>query len=155
MAMVHQEIGAVFFGRDGVRIGLGNALHYFGALDVHFVTTGRALLGPNLAAQNDGRFLSQVFQCVKERCIDVGFHRDALHGAAAVAQKREDDLAGLAQVVKPSGDFHLFTGVLSGVFDSDSGVRAHVVLLYRLLTRAARKRTARKQAARKCVARKC
>ena len=48
--MVHQEIDAVLFGRDGIRIGFRHALHDLDAFDIHFEAAGRALLGADLAA---------------------------------------------------------------------------------------------------------
>ena len=49
MPMLHQEIGAVLFGRDGIRVGLRNALHDLHIQHVEFVAAGSALVGANFA----------------------------------------------------------------------------------------------------------
>ena len=58
--VVHQEIDAVLFGRDRIRLGLGHALHDFDVLDIHLVAARRALLGADLARDDERRFLRQV-----------------------------------------------------------------------------------------------
>ena len=122
MAVVHQEIRAMFLGRDGIGIRFRNAVEHLGALHIHFIAAGRALLGANFAAKNQRRFLSEIFQRFKQRFVEIGFHRNALHDAGAVAHEREHDFAGFAEVVEPAGDFHRIACVASGVFDSDAGV---------------------------------
>ena len=101
VAMVHQEIDAVILGRDRIRIGLWHALHDFRVLDVEFIAAGRALLGADLAANDQRRFLSQVLQRFEQIFGQRALHGDALHDAGAVAQLRETDFAAAAQVVQP------------------------------------------------------
>src|SRR5262249_14373082 len=66
MAMVHQEIDTVLFRSDGIRIGLGHALDDFRAFDIHLIAAGSARLGANLAADDQGRFLRQMFERLKQ-----------------------------------------------------------------------------------------
>ena len=126
--MVHQEFDAVILGRDGIRIGLRHALHHFQIFHVHLVAAGGALFGADLAGDDDGRFLGQVFDGFEQRFRQRALHRHALHQAGAVAHDGEHDLAGLAQVVKPAGDLYGFAGVLRGFGDGNSRSVASQVL---------------------------
>src|SRR5262249_14380116 len=47
VAVLHQEVGAVFFASNGKRVVLGNALHDFNVAHVKFVTPGGAFVGAN------------------------------------------------------------------------------------------------------------
>ena len=77
----------------------GTRSHDLGALDIHFIAAGRTLFGAKFAAQDQCGFLREIFQGFKQRFVEIGFHRDALHDAGAVAQEREHDFAGFADVV--------------------------------------------------------
>ena len=58
--MVHQELDAVLFGGDGIRVGFRHALHDFDRLYVHLVAAWGTLLGANLAGDNDRGFLREI-----------------------------------------------------------------------------------------------
>ena len=60
MALVEQEIDAVLFELDRVRLRFRNALDHFDAADVNFVSAGRARFGLNFAGGDDARFLREV-----------------------------------------------------------------------------------------------
>ena len=64
--MLHQEIDAVLLERDGVGIGLGNALHDLETLDVQFKAAGGALVGADLAGDDDARLLGQPLERLKD-----------------------------------------------------------------------------------------
>src|SRR4029077_20283359 len=57
MAVLHQEIGAMLFWRDGIRIGFRNSLYDLDVLHVEFVSAGSALVGADFAFDNDAGFL--------------------------------------------------------------------------------------------------
>ena len=53
MPVVHQELDAVILGRDRIRIGLRHPLHHLQIFHVHLVAADSALLGANLAGDQD------------------------------------------------------------------------------------------------------
>ena len=53
MAVLHQEIDAVLLERDRIRVGLGNALDDLDIFDVELEAARRALVGANLAGDDD------------------------------------------------------------------------------------------------------
>ncbi len=102
MSMFHQEVDTVFFERDRVGIGLGNALDHLYVFDVELVAAGGALVGADLSANYDARFLRQTFQRLEDRgrhAFDVGH---ALHGSSAVAKDGKEKLAAFTRVIEPS-----------------------------------------------------
>ncbi len=60
MAMLHEEIDAVFLGRDGVGLALRHALNDFDVLDIELEAAGGALIGTHLAGDNHRRLLGQA-----------------------------------------------------------------------------------------------
>ena len=62
VAMLHQEIDAVFLQRDRVGIVFRDLLHHLHVADVQLVAAGGALVGPHLAAHDHARFLRQPLQ---------------------------------------------------------------------------------------------
>ena len=102
MAMVHQKIDAVILGRDRIRIGFRHALHDVGAFHIQFISAGRALLGADLAANDQRRFLRQILQFFKQLFGQRALHGDALDDAGAVAHLREADFSAAPQVVQPA-----------------------------------------------------
>ena len=120
MAMIHQEVCAVFLGRNGVRVGFRDLLENLHRFDIEFIAAGGARLGADLTADDEGRFLGEVDQGIKGFFGQRAFYGDALHDAGAIAQDGEGDLAGLAQIVEPAGDFDRLTNMCRGAGDSDS-----------------------------------
>ena len=53
MAMLHQEVDAVLLERDGVGVGLGDALDDLDVFDIELEAAGRALVGANFAGDDD------------------------------------------------------------------------------------------------------
>ena len=70
--VVHQEVDAVVLGRDGVRIGLRNALDHLQVLDIQLVAARRAGFGADLAGDDDRRFLGQVLDRLEQRSRATG-----------------------------------------------------------------------------------
>ena len=120
VAVVHQKVGAMLLGRDRIRVAFRHALHHFQVLQVHLEAAGRALVGADLASDDNGGFLGQVLDGLEQFFRQGGLHGHALHQAVAVAKDRERDLSGAAQVVQPAGNLHAFAGVLGGFGDGDS-----------------------------------
>ena len=104
MAMLHQEVGAVLFGRDGIRIGLGNALHDLHVRDIEFVSAVRALVGADFAFDDHTGFLGESLDRFEDFGRDGVLRHNALNDAGAVAKMREQQFAALAQVVEPAAD---------------------------------------------------
>src|SRR5271163_2761551 len=120
MAMIHQEVDAVIFGRDRVWMLLGNVLQDACVFHIEFVSTGGTLLGPNLPADNDRTLLREALQRLKDILAKLALYGDALDHGAAIADDREDNFPGLAQIVEPACDLHGLSNMLSCVGDPDS-----------------------------------
>src|SRR5271166_1818053 len=123
MAMIHEEVNAVIFGCDRVWMFLGNVLQNAGAFHIEFVSASGTLLGPDLPSDNERTFLSEALQRFEDVLGELTLHRNALDHAAAIADDREDDLAGLAQIIEPASDLHSLANMLSCVCDPDSDHR--------------------------------
>ena len=129
MAMVEQEIDAVLFELDGVGSGLVNFLQDFDFGDADFVAAGGALLGANFSGDDDAGFLREAFQ--RGEGVGAFFERnDALNNAGAVAENREEQLAGFALIVEPAADGDFLRVVFAGVFDVDRGHGAFRVVAW-------------------------
>ena len=126
MAMVHQEVDTVVFGRDGVGRFERNGLDELGFFDVQFVAANGPRFGAQSSAQDQRRLLRQILQHLKHFDRDIRLHGDALNDAAAVADEREDDLAGLAEIVKPACDLDGFADVRSGLVNFDPTIIGHL-----------------------------
>ena len=123
MAVLHQKIDAVLFGRDGIRIVGIHALHHLRVGDVEFVAAGSALVGAYLAGDDHARLLRQPLDRLEQfgrNCV-LGHH--ALDDAATVAELREQQLAALAQVVQPSADGDALAFVLADFPNRRQGCR--------------------------------
>ena len=89
--------------------------------DIKLEAAGRALVSPHFAGDAQRRFLRQVARLLEDFRGDGALHDDALDDPRAVAEERKQQLAALAQVVKPALDDHLLAGVLGNVADFDDG----------------------------------
>ena len=110
--MLHEEVDAVLFERDGEGSLVGNALDDFDVFDIDLVTGGGAAVGTDLASDDDARFEGEIFECLEDLFGNGGLGDDALDGSGAVAEDGEEQLAGGAQVVEPAaqGDGLTFVG---------------------------------------------
>ena len=94
VAVLHEEVDAVLLGGDGVGVGLGDALDDLDVLDVELVAAGGALVGADLAGDDDAGLLREAFEGFEDgsgaTALDVGH---ALDGAGAVAEDGEEELA--------------------------------------------------------------
>ncbi len=104
--MIHQEVDAVFLGRDRIRIGFRHALDDGGGFDVQFEAAGRASLRANFSAHDQRRFLRQILQRFERFFGERTLYGDALQDARAVADLGEADLSAAAQVVQPACDLN-------------------------------------------------
>ena len=117
MAVLHEEIGAVFFGRDGIRIGFRHALHDLHVRNVKLVSAVGALVGADFAFDDHAGFLGQGLDRVEHFRRDRVLGHDALNHARAVAKLREQQLPALAQVVEPAADGDRLAFVLADFCD--------------------------------------
>ena len=95
MAVFHEKIDAVLLGCNGVGVGLGNALNNLEAFNIEFEAAGSALVGADLAGDDDAGFLSEALECLEDfgrDTLDVG---DALDGSSAVTKDGKEQLAAL------------------------------------------------------------
>jgi hypothetical protein len=86
MAVLHQEIDAVLFGSDGIRIGFGHALHDLTFADVEFVAAGSALVGADLAFDDHAGFLGEALDGLEDFGRDGILGNYSLDDAGAVAK---------------------------------------------------------------------
>ena len=112
MAVLHEEVGAVIFGRDGIRIGFGDALNDLDVRDIELVAAGSTLVSADLAFDDDARFLRQALDGVEDFGRDGVLRDYSLNDAAAVAELGEEELAAFAEVVEPSSNGDGFVFVL-------------------------------------------
>ena len=117
MPVLHQKINAVLFQRYGIGIILGNTLHYLHIGNVELVAAGSALIGANLAFDNDTRFLGQSLHRIENFSRNSVLRQHPLNYAGAVAKNREQQLAALAQVVEPPAKRNGLAFVLSNLRD--------------------------------------
>ncbi len=101
VAMLHEEVDAVFLQRDGVGGGLVDALEDFERFDVELEAGGGAVVAADLAGDFEGGFEGEVFEGFEELFGDGGLGHDALDGAGAVAEDRKEELTGGAEIVEP------------------------------------------------------
>jgi hypothetical protein len=116
----HQEVGAVFFGCDGVGIGFGHALHDLDVRDIEFVAAGRALVGANFSFDDDAGFLGEALQGAESFRILLE-SANALNDASAIAKDGEEQLAGFAKVVEPTTKGDFLPVMISRLIDRDDG----------------------------------
>ncbi len=121
VAVLHQEVGAVLFGRDRIGVGLGHALHDLDVRDVEFVAAGGALVGADFAFDDDARFLREALDGVEDFRRDGVLRDYALDDADAVAELGEKELAAFAEVVEPSADGDGLAFVLADFCDRADG----------------------------------
>src|SRR5689334_2095777 len=104
MAVVHQEIRAMLFGRDRIWLRLGNPLDNLDIRDVKFVSAWSALVGADLAFDDDAGFLCQILQRVECLRGNGVFRHDSLYLSAAIAKYGKEQFAALAKVVQPAAN---------------------------------------------------
>ena len=79
MAVFHQELDSVLFQRNGIRLAVGHALHHFRLRHIQLVAAGSALIGADLAGDDDARFLRKIFYLLKDFQRHGVFCDHALH----------------------------------------------------------------------------
>ena len=112
VAVLHEEVDAVFFEGDGERGVFGDALEDFYVFDVELVAAGGAGVGTDFAGDDEAGFEGELFEGVEDFFGDGGFGDDALDGAGAVAEDGEEELARGAEVVEPAAEGDGFAFVL-------------------------------------------
>ncbi len=119
--MLHEEVGAVLFRRDGIGVGFGDALDYLHVRHIEFVAAGGTFIGADFAFNDHARFLRESFDSVEHlgRYGILGHH--ALNDTGAVAKLREQQLPALAQVVEPAADRNRVAFVLADFCDGTDG----------------------------------
>jgi hypothetical protein len=104
MAVLHEEIDAMLLEGDGVGVGLGDALNDLKVFDIELEAAGSALVGADLAGDDDAGLLSEAFEGLEDRGRDAFDVGDALDGSGAVTKDGKEQLAALAEVVKPAAE---------------------------------------------------
>ena len=82
---------------------------------------GGALVGADVAGDDERGLEREVLEGLEDLLGDGGFGDDALDGAGAVAEDGEEELAGGAQVVEPAAEGDGLANVLTKVSDGDDG----------------------------------
>ena len=120
MPLVEQEIDAVLFELDRIRLGFRHALHDFDALTCNSYPPGArgsaATFPVTMTLDSCVRPLRGV------ECVGLLLQRnDALDDARAVAKNREEQLARFAQIVEPSAKGDFLPHMLADMFDRHHG----------------------------------
>ena len=98
----------------------------FDLADADFVTAGRAFFRADFAGDDDAGFLCQAFQ--RFECFGILFQRtDALDDAGAVAEDREEQFAGFAQVIEPAFERNFLAVIPADLLDGDGGHLARFI----------------------------
>ena len=113
--MVHQELGPMLFGGDGIGMLGRHALDNLEGGDVELEAAGCARVGSDFAGDAHGGLLRQVPPLLEDLRRDRALRDDALDDPGAVAQERKQQLAALTQVVEPTLDHHFLADVLCDV----------------------------------------
>ena len=111
----------MFFGSDGIGIAFGHALHDLDVRDVEFIAAGSALIGADLAFDDDAGFLGEALDGVEDFGRDGVLRDYSLDDAGAVAKLREKKLAAFAEVVEPSANGDGLAFVLADFCDGADG----------------------------------
>src|ERR1017187_7709860 len=96
MAVLHEEVDTVLLERDGIGVGLGDALHHLEVFDVELKSSRRALVGADVPSDDDRGLLGEALEGGEDfggNALDVGY---ALDGAGTVAKDGEEELAAFA-----------------------------------------------------------
>src|SRR5579872_7369367 len=118
VAMLHQEVSAMFLGSDRVGRRFGHSLHDRDVHDIEFVAAVRALVGTYFAFDDYARFLRQGLDRVKHFRRNSILRDNTLNDAGTVAKLGEEQFAALSQVIKPSADRDRLAVVLADFCDS-------------------------------------
>jgi len=111
VAMLHEEVGAVLFGRDGVGRVDGDEVDDLEVGDVELEAGRGAGVGADLAGDDDRGLLREGLDALEDFFGDGGLGDDALDGSSAVAEGGEEELAGGADVVEPAAEGYSFAFV--------------------------------------------
>ena len=85
--MLHEEVGAVFLGRDGVGRGLGDEVNDFDVGDIELEAGGGAGVGANATGDDDGGLLGEGLDAVEDLRRDGGAPRPSLGVEASAARE--------------------------------------------------------------------
>jgi hypothetical protein len=119
--MLHEEVDAVLFGRDGEGCGLGDEVDDLDVRHVELEAGGGAGVGADSASDDDGGLLGEGLDAVEDLGWDGGTGDDALDGAGAVAEDGEEELAALAHVVEPAAEGDRLADVVGERGDGGDG----------------------------------
>src|SRR6516165_3279032 len=98
--MFHQEVDAMLLQRDRIWIRLGHAMDDTDVFDVELISSRCALVGTDLAGDDDARLLRETFERLEDFRRNALHMGDTLHGPGSVAEDREQQLSALARVVE-------------------------------------------------------
>src|SRR5580698_5119627 len=104
MPVLHKEVGAMVFGRNGIWIGFGHALENLDVRHVELVSARSALIGADLALYDYAGFLGKSFDCIENFRRNGIFRDNSLNDAAAVAELGKEEFAAFPEVVEPSAN---------------------------------------------------
>src|SRR5262249_30129432 len=143
VAMVHQNIDAVFFQRNWEWLIVWNTLNDLHVRNIQLVTTGGALVGSHFTFDDHARFLREILNRIEHFRSDCVLRNYPLDRARAVAKNREQQLTALAQVVEPPADRDRMT-VVPANFGNCSDGRRHLKTISPQRTPRSARKTGRK-----------
>ncbi len=112
MTMVHQELDAVLFEGDGIRVLDRDQLLDLEVGHIQFEAARSTFIRAHLAGDSQRRFLGQNAYPLKELRRNRALHHHTLNQARAVAEERKQKLAALSQVIEPPLDKNFLANVI-------------------------------------------
>src|SRR5204863_3693681 len=104
MAMLHQEIDAMLFEGNRIRIVVRHALDELNVRYIKLVAAGSTLIPADFALDYDTGFLCETFYCVENLRRNCALRNYALDHATSVTEYREKKFAAFAEIVEPAAD---------------------------------------------------
>src|SRR6266705_1494285 len=123
MAMLHQEINAMLFEGNRIRIVVRHALDNLNAGNIKFVAAGGALISTDFAFNDDAGFLGEAFYRIEHFRRNSTFGNHSLDHATAIAEDWKEELPAFAEIVEPAADGDGLAFVLADF--SDCSDRCH------------------------------
>src|SRR5208337_3796936 len=125
MTMVHQELDAVLFEGDGIRVLDWDQLLDLEVGHIQLEAARSTFVRAHLAADSQRRFLGQVAYPLKELRRNGALHHHTLNQARAVAEERKQKLAALSQVIEPPLDKNFLANVIRYASNLNRGNQGH------------------------------
>src|SRR4051812_46844998 len=124
MPVIHEEVDSMVFGRDRIGMILRDALEELCTVDIELIAARSACFSAHGTGDNDRALLGKTLQRVECLFGQVALDGYALDQPTPITNERENNLAGLTQVVKPAANTDALSYVPTGFVNADVNCRA-------------------------------